>query len=322
MPLLLYYGDNELEISAAAQAVRQRFNEIDVSLFDGRGVSLLELGQATRTVGLFDPERLIVVRNLEEQLKSTRKDGGASEEVRELLEAVAPTTTVLLLSGELDERSALLTMAHELGGEVRAFRLPKRGEQLSRWIVARGVAHGVTVRREAGELLAEMLGADSMLLDSELEKLATYAGDDTTVTAEAVETLVGTVPHGTIFALVDAVASGDIANALRLTRTQMEASSSTRVDFALYLIRMLARQFRILLRIRLGLQSGTSKAQLISQLKLNRYYADRYFRQADRVSIERLAGFFEQLAALEHALKSGGIEMEVGLDLLLAELCG
>jgi DNA polymerase-3 subunit delta len=321
MPLLLYHGDNELEIGAAAQAVRRRFNQVDTSLYDGRSVSLVELGQATRTVGLFDPERLIVVRNLEEQLKTTRKDNPAIEEVRGLLESIAPTTTILLLSGDLDERNPLLAMAQELGGEVRAFRLPKRGEQLSRWIVSRGVAHGVSVRREAGELLAEMLGADSMLLDSELEKLATYAGEETTVTAEAVETLVGEVPHGTIFALVDAVASGDIATGLRLTHMQIEASSSTPVDFALYLIRMLARQFRILLRIRLGLQSGTSKAQLISQLKLNRYYADRYFKQADRVSVERLASFFEQLAALEHAVKSSGIEVEVGLDLLLAELC-
>ena len=84
---------------------------------------------------------------------------------------------------------------------------------------------------------------------------------------------------------------------------------------------MLARQFRILLRIRLGQQMGTTRSQLISQLKLNSYYADRYFKQAERVSMSRLSSAFEHLAALEHGLKSGGVETEVGLDLLLAELC-
>ncbi|HCF99130.1 MAG TPA: DNA polymerase III subunit delta [Chloroflexi bacterium] len=322
MPLILYYGDNALEVQAAAGLVRARFNEVDTSLFDGASVVLSELAQASRTVGLFDPQRLLVVRNIEERLKATRKENAPLEEIREVLASVAPTTTVLLVSGDLDDRSPLLEMVRGLGAEVRSFRLPRRGEQLSRWIVSRGVAHGVTIRREAGDLLAEMLGPDSILLDTEIEKLATYAGDSSTVTAEAVETLVGAVPQGTIFALVDSVATGNIAKALRLTHQQIEASSSTPVDFVLYLIRMLARQFRILLRIRLGREQGTSKGQLTTQLKLNRYYADQYFKQADRLSRERLARAFEQLATFEHALKSGRIDAAVGVDLLLADLCG
>jgi DNA polymerase-3 subunit delta len=136
-----------------------------------------------------------------------------------------------------------------------------------------------------------------------------------------VETLVGAVPQASIFALVDAIAAGEQAKALRLLEAQLEAASSGPIDFALYLIRMLARQVRILLGIRLGREASRSTGQITAHLKLPRYYADRYFRQASRLSKERLVASFEQLAALEYGLKSGRTDAATGLHLLVADLC-
>ena len=59
---------------------------------------------------------------------------------------------------------------------------------------------------------------------------------------------------------------------------------------------------------------------MTSELKLPRYYADRYFRQAGRLSKDRLVGAFEKLAALEQALKSGKADPSVGLELLVVDL--
>jgi DNA polymerase III delta subunit len=135
-----------------------------------------------------------------------------------------------------------------------------------------------------------------------------------------VEELVGVMTQDSIFTLVDAVAAGDRARALQLLHTQLAQASSTPTDVALYLIRMLARQVRILLRIRLGQEAGRSNSQITADVKIPRYYADRYFRQARRLSRERLQGAFEQLAALEFALKSGTADPTTGLDLLVTEM--
>jgi DNA polymerase III subunit delta len=319
MPVTLLYGDNALEIEAAAHSVRAKFSEVDTILYDGATVSLAELSQTCQTVGLFDPERLVVVRGLEGRLKGGKK-GVETDELRRTLASVAPTTTLLLLSPEMDDKNGLIDMVREVSGQVRSFVTPKRAE-LPRWIAARGSAHGVTVRRDAAELLADMLGANSVLLDTEVEKLAVYAGEGGTISTEVVETLVGAVTQDTIFALVDAVAVGDKAKALRLMQAQRGASSSTPIDFALYLVRMLARQVRILLRIRLGQEAGKSTGQITSDLKLNRYFAERYFRHARRLSTVRLTAAFEQLAAFEHGIKSGRADAGIGLDLLVTELC-
>jgi DNA polymerase III delta subunit len=117
------------------------------------------------------------------------------------------------------------------------------------------------------------------------------------------------------------VASGDRGTALRLLNDQQQRSTSSSTDFALYLVRMLARQIRILLRIHLGQEAGRTTAQIIADLKLPRYYAGRYVQQARRLPQSRLRETFDQLASFETALKSGQTDAATGLDVLVLELC-
>jgi DNA polymerase-3 subunit delta len=319
MTLILFHGDNALELGEAARAIRERFNPADVLTFDGASVSLPDLSEACLTAGLFDPERLVIVHDLQERLKSTRKAAPDDEELMNVLSDVAPTTTLLLLSSDALDDHQLLRMVSRAGGEIRVFRTPRKRD-LARWIAARARGRGVKIDPAAADLLSDLIGTDPVMLESELGKLATYAGG-TTITPRMVDELVGQVTQESIFALVDAIAAGDRRHAFQLLHAQLEHASSTPTDFALYLIRMLARQMRILLRLRLGLNAGRPQSQLISELRLPSYYADRYFRQARRVSQDRLVGSFEQLAALEQALKTGRAGAGTGLDMLVAEMC-
>jgi DNA polymerase-3 subunit delta len=216
--------------------------------------------------------------------------------------------------------NTLVSYAREAGGDVRSLTVPRKND-LPRWVIGRGKQHGVTVDRDAAVLLTELVGADTVSLDTELEKLATYLGTETRVTVPVVDALVGAVTQDSIFALVDAIAIGDHKEAFRLLHAQLESSSTNAIDFALYLIRMLARQVRILLRIRLGQDAGRQQRQIASELRLPPYYTERYVRQARRLSNERLKAAFEALAALEFALKQGKADAATGLDLLVIDLC-
>jgi DNA polymerase III subunit delta len=316
MPVTLHYGDNPLEIEAAVRAVRETFESTDAITFEGASVSLPDLSEACLTAGLFDPDRLVVVRDLHERFKGK---GAEVEEIRRLLGSIPPTTTLILASTGMKDDSPLLAAVREVGGQVRPHMIPKRAE-LPRWIAEAAQTQGTRIERDAAELLAEMIGGDPVALNTELQKLSTYAGTGVTITPRMVEELVGTMTQESIFTLVDAIAAGDRARALQLLHAQLEQASSTPIDVALYLIRMLARQVRILLRIRLGQEAGRSNSQITADVKIPRYYADRYFRQARRLPRERLQATFEQLAALEFALKSGTTDPATGLDLLVTKL--
>jgi len=319
MPLLLLHGDNALEIDEAARSAREPFQEADTLTYDGSTVSLGQLSEACRTAGLFDPQRLVIVHRLHERLKGAKKEGD-TEEIRLILLSLAPTTTLLLLSPDMAGDHPLVQYVREAGGRVRTFSLPRKSD-LTGWIVERVKKHGGSIDRDAAELLGHLVGANAVALNMEVQKLTTYAGEGKRIAPPTIELLVGAVTQDSIFTLVDAVASGDRAQALSLLHRQIEESSGTPTDLALYLIRMLARQVRILLRIRLGQQAHRSQSQIVSDLKLPRYYAGRYFQQAKRLPQERLKGAFEQLAALEYGLKSGRVDPTTGLDLLIVDLC-
>lgn len=319
MPVILYFGDNRLEIGDALRDARSPFHAADVVTLDGPTVPLGTLVEASRTAGLFDPMRLVIVHQLHERFKGARKETPEIADVARLLTEVAPTTTVLLVSIDMPADHPLATHVRSAGGKVKHFGLPRK-QELPRWIVSRGEQHRTTFEYEAAELLAELIGGNAVMLDSELEKLATYAGPGQRVTPAMVDALVGAVPQESIFALVDAVGAGNRAVAYQLLHAQLAQASTSAVDVALYLIRMLTRQMRILLGIRLGQEAGRSTSQITADLKLPRYYAERYFRQARRMSTVRAAAAFELLAELEYRLKSGRADAITGLDLLVAEL--
>jgi DNA polymerase III subunit delta len=319
MPLHLFFGDNHLEIDDALDELRRPFETADVLNFEGALVPVSTLSEACLTAGLFDPHRLVIVRDLHLRIRVGQKEGGETEELARVIASVSPTTTLVLLDKDIAGDHQLVQMVRGEGGEVRSFSTPKKYD-LPRWLIGRARQRNVVVEHSAAELLVDLVGANTLALESELDKLTTYAGPGERLTPAMVEELVGAVTQDSIFALVDAIAAGNEAKALRLLHAQLDRTSSGPVDFALYLIRMLARQMRILLRIKVGKESGRSNSQLVAELKLARYYTDRYFNQANRLSKERLIGSFELLAALEHALKQGKAEPFSGLDLLVAEL--
>lgn len=319
MPILLFHGDNALELDEAVQVVRARFGPASTLSLDGAAIPLATLAEASRTAGLFDPERLVLVTNLHERLKG-RKESGESEEIRTALHAIPASTTLLLLARDVPPDHALIRLAREAGAEVRTFVAPRKAD-LPRWVSRRAQGHGPGIEPGAASLLVDLVGNNPLLLERELEKLAIYTGPGSKIDRRAVESLVGAVPQDSIFTLVDAIAGGEQARALNLLHAQLSRSSGNATDVALYLIRMLARQVRILLRIRLATEAGKNRRQITSELHIPGYYAERYFQQARRLTAPRLLAAFDQLATLEHGLKSGQAQPETGLDLLVVALC-
>lgn len=320
MALILIHGDNQVEIDDALRTIRAPFHAADILTYDGPSVPLAALAEACLTAGLFDPERLVIVHQIHDRLKGQKKGGGEPEDIRAIFNSVAPTTTLLLVSPGMAADHVLNSYVRAAGGEVRSSTIPRKND-LPQWVMGRGRRHEVTVDRDAAVLLVDLVGTDTVALDTELEKLATYVGTEARITLPVVDMLVGAVTQDSIFSLVDAVATGDHREAFRLLHAQLAGSSTNAVEFALYLIRMLARQMRILLRIKLGQDAGRSQREIASELRLPPYFTERYLRQAKRLSNDRLSGAFEALASLEYALKQGKADAPTGLDLLVNDLC-
>ena len=83
---------------------------------------------------------------------------------------------------------------------------------------------------------------------------------------------------------------------------------------------MVVRQFRFLLQAREILDEGGGVQKIRKELRVADFVAKKLNYQAIRFTIEELEDIYRRLQKMDEMLKTGKIETELALDLLIAEL--
>ena len=120
---------------------------------------------------------------------------------------------------------------------------------------------GVTLSYEVSELLVDVLGADTSLIEGELEKLICYAGVGQPITAEAVRELCPPYSDQENWGLTDPVGKRDLPAALSMVEMLL-ARSKEPSAIARQLLTSLARTFLQNLSIRLYMAENRLKASM------------------------------------------------------------
>jgi DNA polymerase-3 subunit delta len=117
-----------------------------------------------------------------------------------------------------------------------------------RWAIFTAEARGVKLDADAARELVDALGADMMMVASELEKLCLYAEGKARITLGDVETMVLAAKQRSLYELTDAISQHDRTRALLLLHGLLNASDGGE-DAAIGHLYMLARTFRQMLII-------------------------------------------------------------------------
>lgn len=117
-----------------------------------------------------------------------------------------------------------------------------------------------------------------------------------------------------IFALTDAIGARDKALAAKLLEEQFELGAN-----AIYLLTMITRQIKIILQVRQALDLGQSSRQIITELKLNPYVAQKAIEQSRHFSLNALKIIFDKLVEIDYKIKTGQGEPQVLLGLLISK---
>jgi len=328
--LYVFHGEDEFSRSEAIAQLRRKMDpvvgELNTAFFGGRDLSLGELRTACETVPFMGSCRLVIVDDL---LSSAAAGEGSRRERREVpdearlraLEEYVPqlpasARLVLNESRSLAAGHRLLRLAEEQGGYVRQFALPS-GPELERWIRRRARSKGVGIAAEAVALLATYLGPNLRLLDQELEKLATYLGGSGTIGRQDVERLVSSLQEASVFHLVDALGSRRGRRALVLLRRLLDERNAP-----LYLLTMIARQFRLLLQARELDARGVPAADMAQQMEVAPWVARKSVEQAMNFSPAELKTILAQLLDIDVGIKTGQLEGPLALDLFVVRWAG
>ena len=233
--------------------------------------------------------------------------------IGEMLGAVAPGNGLAFIEtmDSFGRRPAALERLSgaiaELGGEVREIRAPKEG-QMVRWIEDRAAERTVRLGRGAAQELATRVGAfvregdvdrrrQGQLAVSELEKLALYrAGGE--VSVDDVRALVPEAIPGSIWALLDAIALRQSAEAVGLAERLVESTPAP------VMLAVIHRRIRELIQAADLVASGATPVELMRTMKIKSSFpAQKLATHSRNWTPDELDAALEGLLELDVAIK-------------------
>lgn len=314
--LYLFYGSDDFACSEALAVLRAQLPPdvatLNSTILEGRKLKLDELARACEAMPFLAERRIVVVSDALQHSKA----GKEREELRSYLHNVPATCDLIFVErGEVDKRSILFTYLKQ-AGEVREFQ-PLDGAELLRWVQDRAHQLDVRLDKQTAQHLVDYVGNDSRSLITELTKLATYVGRKGKITPQVVDLLVQDNQEHNLFAFIDDLSLRRIDAALRGLRQLLDDGQA-----AAYILFMLMRQVRILIGVQELAAQRLREGDIASRIGQKPFVVRKALQQVRNFKREELTHLHDRLLETDHAIKTGRIQAEVGLELLVVEICG
>ena len=336
MPMYFFHGvDRYARLEAVAQLREQHAGDGSLAnnsaAFDAARLKLSDLEAAVSAAPFLGDMRFVRVDGLcgRFQPRGRGRGGGRGggrglgdwDGLEEMLSRVPATTLLVFVDDEVGRNNPIRKMLESAleQGHAREFAPLKEREALD-WLRAQVRARGLHLTQGAARSLVERANGDRGGLSQAVEKLQLYAGE-ASIDEAVVEQLVPSVRRVTIFNLVDAVAEGRLADAMRaLDGVRAEGESATRI------LQMIARQMRQIVIAREVIDRGGTDAELETALKTRAsWLAKRIRRQAERYTQARADAALERLleadrSIMDYRRDEGGLPEDLAVELLVADL--
>jgi DNA polymerase-3 subunit delta len=331
-------GDETFLLDRCRAAVLKSFVPADLRDFclsdlDLASTSIFEVLDRAQTPSLMAPFQVIFVRNVRQLY--TR--GAKKEEFAALdryFKSPNPQALLLFIANflrippdarrmEMDDKNRFERLRETLGEDCGIVELARVSEEdAMRWAVAKAQESQVRMETDAARELVDALGADMMLVSSELEKLLLYAAGRARITLGDVETMVLAAKQRSLYELTDAISARDRVRALALLHGLLNSSDAGE-DAAIGHLYMLARTFRQMLVI---LEKNVRDSRAIWQalwqgFRLPPFAAEDLIRQARRYRSRReLTRALRLVARADLELRSSPPDKRLVLERLVYDL--
>lgn len=311
-PILLLHGEESYLVDQAARqvinaVVPQEWRDFNLTVVHGRDLKGQVLLEQARTLPIFAASRLVVIRNVQDA------PADQLEAFSTYLEDSVPETLLLVTATSIDKRRKFFQKFAQVGEIIEFRRLYEN--QLPAFIRDRAKELGRTFTGPALKLFCKRTGTNLAEVMGELDKLTSYVGEREYFEEDDVAAVVSDTRVESVFALTDALGTGDLAAALRLLGRLLDDGQPP-----LVILTMLVRHFRQLWKARELLAQGVSQKDLPRRIGVSPYFLEGLLAQAKRCSGQQLRELFPRFLAVDLALKSGG-DPRAQLEGLVFALC-
>jgi DNA polymerase-3 subunit delta len=337
-PGYVVVGDESFLLERCRKAVLKAFvpdelRDFCLSDLDLSNVSIFEVLDRAQSPSLMAPFQAIFVRNVKQlYTRGAKKDEFAA--LDRYFRSPNPQALVIFVADfvhipsdlrrmEMDDKNRFERLQETLGQHCGMVELAHVNEEdAMRWVTATAQEQGTRVDPDAARELVDALGADMMMIASELEKLLLFTLGRGRITLGDVETMVLSAKQRSLYELTDAISARNRAKALALLQGLLNSSDAGE-DSAIGHLFMLAKTFRQMLVI---LEKNVRDSRAIWQalwqgFRMPPFAADDLIRQARRYKSRReLTRALRLIARADLELRSSPPDKRLVLERLIYEL--
>lgn len=313
-PVYLIHGSEELLLDRAVKRLRDRLAKVadldfNLETFEGDASSADDVVNAANTMPFMSDRRLVIVHGVD------KMDAADLESLAAYAKDPAPFTCLVLVATKMAKNSKLYKAVAGTG-VVFEYAAPKRNEYAGE-VVKLFRERGKRIGLQAAEALVEVVGRDLRRLDTEVGKVASYAGASEEVTLDDVREAASASAVTSIFDMLDAIGSRDVAKSLRLLHRIIDDGESPLGVHA-----MLARHVRALLGARALADRRLSPDEIAPALSMAPWQARNAIRQAMNFTPDELAAALCGLADAEETMKTSPTDAGLVIERWIVSVAG
>jgi DNA polymerase III delta subunit len=325
--IIFLYGEDSFRSSQKILEIKEKFLKYDQS---GSGLSIFDYEEGDFKTKLLDvlelpnllsPKRLVIFKNL--------IFAGTEEEQKEVLNYLKKNNSlvedkdlvVVFSENSLPKKTNALFKILDKNAKSQNFE-KMAGVKLDQWVLKRmkELDPKASISRTALEKLVAYSGGDTHMLNSEMQKLANFAGEKMIGDSD-VDEIVNSNFNFNIFNTIDALGSNNKKEAARLLHEHLK-----RGEDPFYIFSMFVYQFRNLLKVAdVKENQGVGEYEITKITHLHPFVVKKSLAQIRNFSqtgqaLDKLKNIYQELSELDTKIKTGKIDIRLALDKFIVGL--
>lgn len=304
----LIYGEERYMVRYYRNSLTKQLSspgdEMNCTTFQGDAAVPSAIADVGQILPFMAPNRLIIVQ-----------DSGffkSSNDMADYLEEFPDTTYVVFVEREVDKRNKLYKWVSKKGCVTECGQQTEA--MLRQWITGYLKKCGKRISNAALENLIERVGTDMETLNSELDKLIGYVGEETDIRAEDVEAVCSGLTVSRIFDMIDAVALKERDRALALYADLLENRESP-----MSILYLFSRHINILLQVKELSAVGMGQKEMAKKIGIPPFTVKKYTKQAGLFKRAKLMEMLENRLEYEESFKKGKMGDQLAVEMFLIQ---
>ena len=326
--IYVLYGEESYLVEESVKKLKQHlvtedFESLNFLTIEGKEIIVDKLIDACETLPFMADKKLVYVKNFD-ALQGKKKSLTETEEAL-LINYIAnvPETTCLVFYGltSVDSRKKLLKEMSKHGSVLNFEKLKEN--ELNKWITGRFKKLNKVIEQKEVIFMMnyiDYLGKNAQQnlfdVDNEIEKIASFMGDEKTVLQKHIEGVSVFKFQNDIFKLLDAIGNRNLSEALQRLNHILDDGEAT-----IRLMVTLSNQITNILSAKLLLEEGYTPKMIATKLGLHPFVAGKAASQSSGYTVNRLRELLNHFLKMDVMIKTGKINDRIALELLIVEIC-